>query len=426
MRARRGRLGGRRPWALFAAALALTATTALVETVGQSGTVPAADWPQWRGPNRDAVATTFVAPATWPETLITRWNVDVGLGYATPLLVGNRVYQFSRQGEDEVMSALDASTGAQIWKAGYPAPFTMNNSAARHGAGPKSTPAFFDGRLFSIGMTGVVTAWDAASGKQVWQKPGSPIVPTFTTHAFSPIVDRDLVVFHVGGNNQGALTAFDINTGSARWTWPGDGPSYGSPVVVDIDGVRQLVTLTQTKLIGVDVASGRLLWERPFTNSSATNSATPIVVGRTVLVSNGGPAVAVNVSRRDGLWAIEPAWENADVPYRLSNALVAGDAVIGFSTRNAGQYFAVDARSGATLWTSEGRQAGNAAIVRSGDLWFSLEDDGELLVARNSRSAFDLLRRYKVSTAETWTVPVFAGNRVFVKDVSTLTLWTVN
>jgi hypothetical protein len=100
--------------------------------------------------------------------------------------------------------------------------------------------------------------------------------------------------------------------------------------------------------------------------------------------------------------------------------------VIGFSTRNAGQYFAVDARSGATLWTSEGRQAANAAIVRSGDLWFSLEDDGELLVARSSRSAFDLIRRYKVSTAETWTVPVLAGNRLFVKNVSTLTLWTVN
>ena len=413
---------------LAARLLVVALSSVLVRGEGLQGGVAASqDWTQWRGPNRDGAIPGFATPAAWPEQLTSRWKVDIGLGYATPLLVGNRLYVFSRQGEDEVMSALDAGTGNVIWKAAYAAPFTMNNSTARHGAGPKSTPVYSDGRLFSIGMTGVVTARDAATGKQLWQKPGSPVVPIFTTHAFSPLVEGSSVVFHVGGNNQGALTAFDVRTGEVKWSWPGDGPSYGSPIVADVDGTRQIITLTQTRLIGVDAATGTLLWERPFTNSSATNSATPVVSGRTVIVSNGGPVAAFTVTKRSAQWAVDDAWQNADAPYRLSNTVATADGMLfGLSTRNAGQYFGVDLKTGATLWASEGRQAMNAAIARAGDLLFSLEDDGELVVARASRTAFEPLRRYKVADAATWTAPVIAGSRIFVKDVSTLALWTLN
>jgi outer membrane protein assembly factor BamB len=123
-------------------------------------------------------------PKAWPEKLTQKWKVEVGSGYATPLVVGNRIYQFSRQGEREVMTALDADTGKVLWQTGYDAPFTMHSATTTHGPGPKSTPAFANGRLFSIGMTGIVTAYDANSGKQVWQKPGTTPVPLYTTHAF--------------------------------------------------------------------------------------------------------------------------------------------------------------------------------------------------------------------------------------------------
>ena len=212
------------------ALLAVWAAGCFAAIQGVSAQAPT-DWTQWRGPNRDGSVLAFKAPASWPESLRSRWSVDVGLGYATPLLVGSRLYVFSRQGDEEVMSALDAASGSVIWKSGYVAPFIMNKGAARHGAGPKSTPALSGGRLFSIGMTGVVTARDAATGKQLWQVAGSPTVPTFTTHAFSPIVDRSAVIFHVGGNNHGALTAFDVATGAVKWQWDGDGPAYGSPIV---------------------------------------------------------------------------------------------------------------------------------------------------------------------------------------------------
>ncbi len=400
----------------------------LGSTQGRSGRAgnSTEDWPQWRGPNRDGAAPSFIVPMTWPAQLTQKWKTEVGLGYATPLLVGNRIYQFSRQGDNETMAALDAATGSVLWKVGYPAIFTMNNGAARHGAGPKSTPAYAGGRLFSIGMTGIVTAFDAASGKQIWQKPGSTVVPTFTTHSFSPVVDGGLVIFHVGGHNQGALTAFDVATGEVTWIWSGDGPGYGSPIVADIEGTRQVITITQGRLIGVDVSNGALLWERPFVSGNFTNSATPVLFGQTVIASNGGPVVAVTVAKKNNQWVTENAWENTDAPFRLSNAVLAGDMVFGLSTRNSGQYFAIDATTGATLWTSEPRQAGNAAIGRAGDLLFSLEDDAELVIARSSRTTFEVLRRYTVADSATWAQAAISGNRIFVKDGSHVALWTVN
>jgi outer membrane protein assembly factor BamB len=388
---------------------------------------PASDWTQWRGPNRDGVAPAPSDARAWPDKLNQKWKVEVGLGYATPLVVGNRIYQFARKGEREVMMGIDADSGKVLWETGYEAKFTMMSATVQHGPGPKATPVFSNGRLYSIGMTGIVTAFDAASGKQLWQKPGSSLMPMFTTHSFSPIIDRGLVIFHLGGHDEGAITAFDANSGDVRWSWKGDGPGYGSPVVAEFGGTRQIVTITQSKLVGVDVTSGALLWERPFVSPNFTNSNTPVVAGDLLVVSsNGPPTSAYRVSKTGTEWVIATAWENADVPMRLSDAVLAGDALIGISTRNSGQYFAVDVKTGKTLWISEGRQAAHAAIARSGDLFFSMEEDGELLVARNSRTAFEPLRRYKVSDAATWAQPSYSGNRVFVKDLSTLALWTLN
>ena len=386
------------------------------------------DYTQWRGPNRDGgAAASFAAPAAWPERLTQKWKVPVGLGYATPLLVGNRIYLFSRQGDNEVMSALDPDSGKVIWQTGYPATFTMNAAAAKHGQGPKSTPVFSNGKLYSIGMTGIVTAFDASTGKQLWQKPGSSIVPMFTSHSFSPLVERGLVIFHVGGHNQGALTAFDVNTGEVKWSWSGDGPGYGSPIVAELGGTRQLVTITQGKIVSVDPATGMVLWERPFVSSNFTNAVTPVVYGQTLIVSgNGGPTIAFSVKKQINQWVTENVWENADVPYRLSNSVLVGDVLFGLSSKNSGQYFSVDAKTGKTLWTSEPRQAGNAAIVRAGDVVLSLQDDGQLVVFRSSATAFEPVHRYMVAESETWTQPTVSGNRIFVKDVSNLALWTLN
>lgn len=383
-------------------------------------------WPQWRGVSRDGAAA-FTIPKSWPEKLTLKWKVDVGTGYAAPITAGDRVYAFSRQGEDEVMRALDAATGKTIWETRYNATYQPNPAATRtHGMGPKSTPTFADGRLYTLGMTGTVTAFDAASGKQLWQKPGGPAEPLYHT-AMSPLVDRGLAIVHVGGHGNGALTAFDARTGGVRWSWTGDGPAYGSPIAAELGGTRQIVTMTQDNLVGVSAATGALLWRRPYAVRATRNAVTPIIHDQTIIVSGlGMPVTGFRVANRAGQWTFEDVWTNNDVTMDMSTGVVIGTSVFGFSPRNSGQFFAIDANTGQTLWLSEPRQGDNAAVVRAGDVWFALETDAELVVARANPQQFEILKRYTVADSATWAQPVLSGQRVFIKDVSNISLWTLD
>jgi outer membrane protein assembly factor BamB len=385
----------------------------------------AQDWPQWRGPNRDGAVSAFREPPAWPEALKQQWKIEVGNGYATPLVVGQRLYLFTRQGEEEVMSALDAASGKVVWRTAYPAPFPMVGATARHGAGPKSTPAFANGRLFSLGMTNIVTAFDAATGKQLWQKPATAAQPAFHT-AMSPLVDGNLMIVHVGGPGDAALTAFDVATGNVRWTWTGDSPAYGSPIVVELGGTRQLVTFTHRNLVGVSLATGELLWQRPFRTPSDTTSQTPILF-RNTIIQNGrdNGVTAFRVVSRDGKWTTEDVWQTKEVSLHMTNGVAIDGVLYGLSHLSAGQYFALDLATGAVLWKSDARQAENAAMVRAGDTIFSLEDDGEMVIMKANRTAMNVVRRYDVADSQTWAQPAISGSRLYVKDVAHLTLWTL-
>jgi outer membrane protein assembly factor BamB len=398
----------------------LTSLPALLESQ------TAGDWPQFRGPNRDGALASFAEPKAWPDRLTHKWKVEVGEGHASPILVGNRVYVFTRQGTNEVMQAIDAETGKTIWQTRYAAPVKVNPAAEAHGPGPKSTPTFSDGRIFTLGMGGIVTAFDAASGKQIWQKPGGSALPLYGTAA-SPLVDRGRVIVHTGGHNQGALTAFEITNGDLKWTWTGDGPSYASPIVADIGGVRQVITQTQENIVGVSAIDGRLLWRRPFSTEYTQNIITPIVLGNTVIVAGyQKPTSAFRIVKMGDQWRTEDVWENPAVSLYMANAVVVGDALFALSHRNRGQYVLLDVKSGKTLWTGMPRAAENAAIVRAGNLIVALEDDADLVIGRVNAGAFQEVKRYKVASGATWAQPVIAGNRIYVKDASSLTLWTIN
>ena len=385
------------------------------------------DWPQWRGPNRDGIVASFSVPNPWPNQLTLRWKVEVGEGYATPLLFGDNVFMFTREGDEEIMRALDARTGRTRWQSSYPAPFTYGAGGAEpHGPGPKATPTFKDGNLYTLGLGGVVTAFDAETGAQLWQVAEPPVGPLYGT-AMSPLVEQGLVIVHVGGHDQGALTAFDTTTGEVRWSWEDDGPSYASPIVADLHGTRQIITLSQDRVIGVSALTGTLLWERPFTTDYTQNTIDPILVNDTVVVAGfQKPTSAFRIVNQQDQWATEDVWTNDEISLYMANGVLTDDILFGLSQRNSGQYFLLDVTTGETLWTSEGRQATNAAIVKAGETLFILEDDAELIIGTADTSEFKEIKRYDVADNQTWAPPTISGNRLFIKDTSALTLWTFN
>jgi outer membrane protein assembly factor BamB len=302
----------------------------------------------------------------------------------------------------------------------------MNPATAPHGPGPKSTPTFANNRLFTLGISGIVTAFDANTGRQIWQRPAGPVEPLYHT-GMSPLVVGNQMILHVGGHDNGALTAFDVATGAERWRWTGDGPAYGSPLLLNLSGTAQVVTFTQKYFVGVSAATGQLLWQRPYTTPSTTTSQTPILHKNMVIEMGRGNGVTAFVAApRDGKWTTENIWHTDEVSMHLSDAVASDGVLFGLSHLNSGEYFALDLDTGRVLWKSEPRQAAHAAITRSGNTIFSLEDDSELVVIRLNRDRFDPIARYKVASADTWTQPVISGNRVFVKDVSSITLWTID
>lgn len=399
----------------------------LAGSTALSAQAPSADWPQWRGPNRDGSAPSFTPPARWPASLTERWKVEVGSGYATPILIGDRLFVFSRQGGDEVLLALDAASGKQIWASRYAAPYEPVRAAASHGQGPKSAPAYGDGKVFTLGISGILSAWDAATGRRLWQHAAPEVGPMFTTSQ-SPVYDRGLLIAHVGGNDKGALTAFDPATGKTMWQWTGDGPAYGSPIIVDVGGTRQVVTFTWRNLVGVSAETGALLWQRPFRGRSDVNAVTPLVSGNTLFVSSGDAGVqAIRIVRQGNTWTTEEAWRTTETYFNLANMVMVNDTIFGLAADNRNRYVIIDAKTGAILWGSEPRIADFASFQKAGNLLIVLEGDGDLLIADGTnRSAFTPIQQYKVGTGNTWSAPAISRNRIFVRNDAALALFTVD
>ena len=379
------------------------------------------DYLQWRGLNRDGSASSFAEPRTWPDRLTRKWKVEVGEGYATPILSGPVVYVFTRRDGNEGITALDAETGRERWRSAYAAPYTPSQPATAHGAGPKATPLLHRGKLFTLGISGIVTAFDAATGGRVWQT-AAPSEPPYFSAASSPVADGQLVMVHPG--NYGPLTAFDASTGAIVWT-AGDGGFFASPIIVMLSGVKQVVTMTQSAVIGVSLPDGKVLWK--FALSGANGGGpTPVVAGDTIMFSVGQGTTAITPTLRDGAWSVSAVWETKDVSMYISTPVVVGNTLFGLSTRSSGQFFATDTESGKTLWLGPPRQAMNTALVKAGQLLFYLNDDAELIVARSSRDGFAPLTRYMVAESATWAQPMISGKRIFIKDVSSLSLWTID
>jgi len=382
--------------------------------------VLADDWPQWRGPQRDGNLAEWVGPKAWPKDLTRRWKVRVGEGHSSPVVAGDRVYIQAREKDEEVIRCLDLRTGEKKWQSRYPAPYTMHSGATAHGKGPKSTPTLSDGRLFTFSIHGVLSCFDAAKGDVIWRKEfarqyprTSPLYGT----AMSPLVAEGVCIAHVGGNDQGALTAFDVRDGSVKWAFDKDGPAYSSPILVSLAGRRQLVTMTQNFVMGLAFENGEPLWKIPFCVAYSENAVTLLPYKDTLVYSgHSKPTAAIRIVQEDGRLVPKEVWNNPDVPMHMSSPVLAGARLFGMTHRASGQVYCFDADTGRTLWTSPHRMGDNVAFIRAGAFILLLTTDADLIVLRSDAKAYEPVVKYKVADTPTWAHPALVGRLLLIKD----------
>jgi outer membrane protein assembly factor BamB len=384
----------------------------------------AQDWPQWRGANRDGKASGFTAPKEWPKELTQKWKVTVGLGDASPAVVGNKLYVFVRQGTDEFIRCLDATNGKELWSEKYDAT-QVSGPAAPH-SGPRSSPAVADGKVVTLGVGGVLSCVDAEKGKLLWRKEDfSGTWPKFYT-ASSPVITDGLCIAQLGSEANGGIVAYDLASGDQKWKWTGDGTAYASPVTMTVEGTRMVVTLTAKKIVGLGVADGKLLWEAPFpAQGRAYNAATPIVEGQTVIYAGAGRGTkAVKVEKSAGGFAAKELWSNPDNAVQFNSPVLKGGQIYGLSQNGA--LFCLDAQSGKTLWTADLGGRGFGSIVDAGSALLALTPKGELTVFEPSDKEYKKVGSYKVADTETYAYLIAAGKGLFVKDKEAVSFWPTN
>lgn len=389
--------------------------------------LPAADWPQWLGPKRDGSTSEVVKP--WQEKPSILWRKPVGEGNSGPVVAGQRVYSLSLvKGKlEEQLTAHDAKTGKIVWQTSYP----RVELKTAYGNGPRGTPAISGDKIYTFGITGLLTCFDAGDGKQLWQvdtaREFQPPKLIFGASC-SPLVENDAVLVNVGGKGS-SVVAFHKDTGKVLWKSQDDGPSYASPIIFGEGKQRQVTFLTQQGLIGLKPTDGELLWRYPFKDLILESSTTPVRHGDSVLASSITlGSMAIKLEEMNQKPAVRLEWKNPTLTCYFATPVVAGDhayAVIGANPLAALNPFkkaakaslqCVELKTGKVLWTRPDVGTYHATLLKTGDgKLLMLEEKGDLVLIEPSPNEYRELARAKVS-GNTWAHPAIANGRLYVRD----------
>lgn len=427
-------------------------TICLVNGVGL-----AQDWPQWRGAERDAGVSGFVAPSVWPKALTQRWKVTVGDGIATPALANGKLYVFARQDSYEVTRCLDANSGKTVWQDKYPA---LGVSGPGSGfSGPRCTPAVSDGKVVTLGVHGVLSCYDAAAGKLLWRKSYFQDEPKFGFSG-SPLIVDGLCIAQLGGQSEAAIVACDLKTGSVKWKSLCACPGYSSPALMTVDDVRLVVAETDRSVLAVSLADGKQVWEAPFEpREREQNAASPVVSGNILIYTGAGRGThAVKFEKSSGGIAASSLWDNGEVSGQFCSPVWKDGRVYGISQSNA--LYCQDAKTGSVLWTTQlaaantrgggadggrgfnrppggfgpdrPRRSGGGGggksygvIVSSDQAMFAMTPSAEMVVFSPAASQYTELTKFKLADTPTYAYPVISGKQIYVKDQDSLILWAM-
>ncbi len=379
------------------------------------------DWPQWMGANRDGKVSGFVAPGTWPAELTPQWKVVVGLGDASPVMAGGKIYSFTRQGDDEVIMCLDAATGKELWQNKYPALAITGPASSLH-SGPRSTPAIGEGKIVTLGVGGVITCLDVKTGTLLWRNENfTKELPVFFT-ALSPMISKGICVVHVGGKDTGEIIALDLKTGKPKWECICDGPSYASLAMMTIDGKQQIVDLTATCLAGIDPVNGMMLWDFPVpAQNRFYNSASPVIDGQHVIITGQGQGTkAIKIEKQGNKYVASELWKNSELGTKWNTPVLKDGFLYGLS--DGRKLFCMNAKTGQTAWIDDKLHNDFGTIVDAGSVIIALPQTSNIVVYKPDEKAYTEVALIKVADTPTYSFPVLAGNRIFIKDKESLAM----
>jgi len=382
----------------------------------------AQDWPQWRGINRDSKVTGFKAPASWPAELKQEWKVTVGTGDATPVLVGNRMYLNTRQGDQEVVLCLDASTGKELWKNQYPST-AVTGPAGSH-PGPRSTPAVANGKVVTFGASAILSCLDAATGKLLWRRENpTNAVPQFFT-GMSPLIVDNMCIAHVGTKDNGEILVLDLNTGKEIWKWAGDGPAYASPSIMMFEGKKHLIVQTEKNLIGFNLADGKLLWQIATpVQQRYYNCVSPYIDGQIIYLTGQGSGMkAIKVEKSGSDYVTKDIWSNPAVGAKWNTPVLKDGFLYGFTDQK--RIYCINAATGQSAWTDDAVHNDFATIVDCGSVIIGLPSTANLIIFKPVSASYTEVKKYKVSETAIYSYPVVAGNRIYIKDAETLMMYS--
>ena len=401
-------------------------------------TTQSAEWPQWRGPNRDGV---------WPETdvirefseprMVHRWSAPIGAGYSGPTVSDGRVYVMDKvkePDENERIHCFDWKTGENIWTREYSCRYEID-----YALGPRASVTIADGRAFALGAMGRFHALDAVTGDSIWskdfQKEYSIRVPIWGV-ATSPLIHGNLVILLIGGANGACLVALDVKTGDEVWRALDEPASYSSPIIVEQGGKDVLVAWTGASLTGLDPESGSILWTHPLKPSRMViNVPTPVFDrGRIFLTSFYDGSAMLRLRSNEP--AVEKIWAKAGINERRTEALHAmittpildGDHIYGLDSY--GEFRCLDAATGERIWEDDrivphGRWA-TIHMVRNGENVWIFTENGELIISQFHPVGYKEISRTQLITPTTrqvqrtkpvcWSHPAFAYKHVFARS----------
>ncbi len=376
----------------------------------------------WRGDNRDGTVKGFNAPDKWPDKLNQEWQVQVGEGDASPVLLNNRIYVFTKADSKETVICLEAANGKEVWRTPVNAAPEIAGPAAGH-PGPRSTPFVTSEKLFVLGAGGVFSCLDTKTGKILWQNDKYTEVPQFYTSC-SPLVIDDICVVQLGGKDNGVVVGFNPDSGKEIWKLQGIPCTYSSPIYTNTSGGMILVQ-SETDLLGVSL-KGELLWKiaTPVERRSY-NAPTPVYSNESVIVAGQGSGTkAFTLTKSGSKWTSNDLWSNSELGTSFNTPVIKNGFLYANEAR-LGKLFCLDLKTGLKSWEDETTLNRFASILDLGEVLVSLPANGRLIVFEPNEKAYTELKQYKIAETEVYAHPVFTGNNIIVKDKEMLTSWLV-